>query len=174
MEALIQIRRGTAAQWVAANPTLASGEPGLETDTGKGKYGKTGVAWIDLPYAWSGSGQTASLLVACSDESTALTAGTAKVTFRMPYTLKLTAARASLSTASSSGLVTVDINEGGASIFSTPLTIDASEKTSTTAATPAVLGDLTLADDSEMTVDIDGAGTGAKGLKITLIGNLPP
>jgi hypothetical protein len=30
----IQIRRGTAAAWTSANPTLASGEPGFETDTG--------------------------------------------------------------------------------------------------------------------------------------------
>jgi hypothetical protein len=108
--------------------------------------------------------------VACSDEATALTTGTAKVTFRMPYAMTLTAVRASLSTASSSGLPAIDINEAGVSIFSTTLTIDAGEKTSTTAATPAVVSDANLADDAEITVDIDTAGTGAKGLKITLIG----
>lgn len=53
MEALIQVRRGTAAQWIASNPVMSDGEPGLETDTGKGKYGKTGVHWIDLPYSWA-------------------------------------------------------------------------------------------------------------------------
>lgn len=52
MEALIQIRRGTAAQWTSANPTLADGEPGMETDTGKGKYGKGGAKWNSLPYSW--------------------------------------------------------------------------------------------------------------------------
>ncbi len=35
----IQIRRGTASQWTSANPTLASGEFGYETDTGKFKLG---------------------------------------------------------------------------------------------------------------------------------------
>ena len=35
----IKTRRGTAAEWSAANPTLAAGEPGYETDTGILKYG---------------------------------------------------------------------------------------------------------------------------------------
>jgi hypothetical protein len=101
-----------------------------------------------------------------------LTTGTSKISFRAPFAMTLTQIpRASLSTASSSGAVTVDINETGASIFSTTLSIDANEKTSTTAATPAVLSDTSIADDAEITVDIDGAGTGAKGLKVTLYYN---
>lgn len=113
---------------------------------------------------------TESLAIACSDETTAITTGTAKVTFRMPYAFTLSSVRASLSTASSSGTPTVDINEGGTTILSTKLTIDANELTSTTAATPAVISDTALADDAEMTIDIDTAGTGAKGLKVYLIG----
>jgi len=74
-----------------------------------------------------------------------------------------------LSTAGST-LTTVDINDSGTSVLSTKLTIDASEKTSTTGAAAAVISDTALADDAEITVDIDGAGTGAKGLKVTLIG----
>jgi hypothetical protein len=109
--------------------------------------------------------------VAISDETTAITTGTAKVTFRMPYAFTLTAVRASLNTVSSSGAPAFDLNEGGASIFSTTLTIDASEKTSTTAATAAVISDSALADDAEMTIDIDTAGTGAKGAKLCLIGH---
>jgi len=110
--------------------------------------------------------------VAASDETTALTTGTAKVTFRMPHAMTLTAVRASLSTAQASGnIFTVDINEGGSSVLSTKLTIDNTEKTSTTAATPAVISDSALSDDSEITIDIDQIGNGtAKGLKVTLIG----
>jgi hypothetical protein len=80
--------------------------------------------------------------------------------------------RASLTTAQASGSIfTVDINESGTSILSTKLTIDNTEKTSVTAATPAVISDSSLADDAEITVDIDQIGNGtAKGLKITLIG----
>lgn len=110
------------------------------------------------------------ITVAISDETTAITTGTAKITFRMPFAFTLTEVRASLATASSSGTPTFDINEGGTTILSTKLTIDANEKTSTTAATPAVISDTSLADDAEMTIDVDTAGTGAKGAKITLIG----
>ncbi|RMH27825.1 MAG: hypothetical protein D6692_07150, partial [Planctomycetota bacterium] len=103
-----------------------------------------------------------------SDESTALTTGTAKLTVRVPFACYVTAVRASLTTASSSGVVTVDVNETGTSILSTKLTVDASEKTSTTAATAAVISDPNLADDAELTFDIDTAGTGATGLKVKL------
>lgn len=110
------------------------------------------------------------LILAISDETTAITTGTSKLTFRMPHAFTVTAVRASLATASSSGVVTVDINDGGTSILSTKLTIDENEKTSTTAATAAVISDASLADDAEITIDIDTAGTGAKGLKVVLIG----
>lgn len=50
----IQVRRGTAAQWTSANPTLASGEWGFETDTGKAKIGNGSTAWNSLAYAVTG------------------------------------------------------------------------------------------------------------------------
>lgn len=110
--------------------------------------------------------------LAASDETTAITTGTAKITFRMPYAMTLTAIRASLSTAQTSGSTfTVDVNEGGTTILSTKLTIDNTEKTSTTAATPPVISDASLSDDAEITIDVDQIGDGtAKGLKVTLIG----
>ena len=113
-----------------------------------------------------------SIIVAASDETTALTTGTAKVTFRMPYAFTLAAVRASLTTAQASGSIfTVDINEGGTTILSTKLTIDNTEKTSTTAAIAPVISDTSLADDAEITIDIDQVGNGtAKGLKVALIG----
>ena len=107
-------------------------------------------------------------------ESTTLTTGTAKRTFRMPFAFTLTSVRASVSTVSSSGTPTVDINETGTgTILSTKLTIDANEYTSTTAATAAVISDASLADDAEITIDVDVAGTGAKGLKVYLYGYRP-
>jgi len=110
------------------------------------------------------------IALAASDESTALTAGPAKVTWRAPFGFFITRVRASLTTASSSGAVTVDINENGTSVLSTKLSIDATEKTSTTAASSAVISDPLLTDDAEVTVDIDAAGTGASGLKVVLYG----
>jgi hypothetical protein len=109
------------------------------------------------------------LTVALSDETTSITTGTAKVTFRAPHAMTLyQIPRASLATASTSGIPEIDINKNGTTIFGTRLTIDANEKTSVTAATPAVLSTTTFADDDEISMDIDVAGTGAKGLKVTL------
>ena len=111
-----------------------------------------------------------------SDETTALTAGAAKKTIRWPYKFRLEhpegglGVRAHLATTSSSGAVSVDINQDGASILSTILSIDQDEKTSVTAGTPAVLSNGVLEDDAEITFDIDAAGTGAAGLKVWLIG----
>ena len=47
---IIQFRRGTAAEWTSADPTLASGEVGLETDTNKMKIGDGSTAWTSLSY----------------------------------------------------------------------------------------------------------------------------
>ena len=47
----IQLRRGTAAEWTAANPVLAAGEMGLETDTGDFKFGDGSSAWGALSYS---------------------------------------------------------------------------------------------------------------------------
>ena len=49
--ALIQLRRDTAANWTSVNPTLAAGEQGFETDTGKFKIGTGSTAWTSLSYA---------------------------------------------------------------------------------------------------------------------------
>jgi hypothetical protein len=51
----IQVRRGTAAEWTSANPTLASGEWGFETDTGKVKIGNGSTAWTSLGYSGAGT-----------------------------------------------------------------------------------------------------------------------
>jgi hypothetical protein len=110
--------------------------------------------------------------LAVSDEVTALSTGTSKITFRMPYAMTVTGVRASLSVAQTSGsILTIDINEGGSSILSTKLTIDNTERTSVTATTAPVISDSSLSDDAEITIDIDQIGDGtAKGLKITIIG----
>lgn len=115
-----------------------------------------------------------SFIVVCSDETTALTTGTAKVTFRMPWAWKLYSVKAELTTAQTTGSIfTVDINASGTSVLSTKLTIDNTEETSTTATTPFVFAstDTTLDAHEEITIDIDQIGDGnAKGLKVTFYG----
>ena len=46
--ALIQLRRDTAANWTSVNPTLAAGEQGFETDTGRYKIGNGTTPWNAL------------------------------------------------------------------------------------------------------------------------------
>jgi hypothetical protein len=60
----IQIRRGTASQWTSANPTLAAGEWGYETDTNKAKIGDGATAWNSLAYIITGSAGTVTSITA--------------------------------------------------------------------------------------------------------------
>ncbi|WP_197478747.1 hypothetical protein, partial [Rhodococcus sp. EPR-279] len=45
----IQVRRGTTAQWTAANPILLAGEPGYDTTLEVFKIGNGTDHWGDLP-----------------------------------------------------------------------------------------------------------------------------
>ena len=50
VQTAIQVRRGTASSWTSTNPTLAAGEIGFETDTGRFKIGTGSAAWNSLGY----------------------------------------------------------------------------------------------------------------------------
>jgi len=132
----------------------------------------TGLSW-ETPSAHPAF--TQSFIVACSDESTALTTGTAKVSWRMPYAFTLTAGAggitASCNQAPTGAILTMDINESGSTILSTKLTIAIGSTTSVGGTAP-VISDVNLAANALMTVDIDqiGSSNPGTGLKITLIG----
>lgn len=123
---------------------------------------------VDHDDAWASLSDI--FVLACSDETTALTTGTNKIRFRMPYAGTLTAVRASVNTAPTGAALVVDINETGTTLLSTKLSIDATETSSTTAATPAVISDSALADNAEISVDIDqiGSSVAGAGLKVML------
>jgi hypothetical protein len=110
------------------------------------------------------------IVIPVGDESTALTAGTNKIRFRMPFAATLLAVRAAVNTAPTGSTLIVDINEAGTTVLSTKLSIDASETTSTTAAVAAVISESSLADDAEISIDIDQIGSTAAGagLKVSL------
>lgn len=57
-QTVIKFRRDTAANWASTNPTLAAGEPGLETNSGLVKYGDGTSAWSDLQYVSTASTKT--------------------------------------------------------------------------------------------------------------------
>ena len=69
MTSRLQNRRDTAANWTTNNPTLAAGEIGYETDTGKFKIGTGSANWTTLGYTQNG---TVTSIVA----GTGLTGGT--------------------------------------------------------------------------------------------------
>lgn len=136
------------------------------------KRNDEGTGWIvKNPNTGDVSASAIEYGVAVSDETTGITTGTAKIVFRMPRAMRLTKIKSSLSVASTANPVTVDIKIAGNSVFGTnKLSIDQNEKTSETAATPASFTAQDVADDAEVQVDITGAGTAAKGLKIVFLG----
>jgi hypothetical protein len=165
---------GTAAAAVSAHVAAADPHPGYALESSLGGAAALNVGTTAGTVAAGDDARITAVEIglACSDETTALTTGAGKVTFRLPYAMTLTAVRASVTTAPTGSTLVVDINEGGTSVLSTKLSIDAGEKTSTTAAVPAVISDPALADDAEITVDIDqiGATIAGAGLKVWLIG----
>ena len=76
------------------------------------------------------------------------------------YATTLTGIAVSFVTAPTTDTITVDVHEGGTTILSTKITVDATEKTSETAATPPVISDSSLAANAIMSVDVDTADTG--------------
>ena len=114
--------------------------------------------------------------IALSDETTVLGAASDSVplaTFHIPYAFTVTSVKAGLTTAGTgAALITCDIHEAGTTILSTKITIDASEKTSATAATQPVISDSALASDALIECFLDTRDTNnlATGLKIYITG----
>ena len=52
----LQIRRDTSSNWTTANPTLAAGQFGFETNTGRIKVGDGTTAWTSLAYRFESAG----------------------------------------------------------------------------------------------------------------------
>lgn len=123
----------------------------------------TAATWQGIPWE---------MIVACSDETTALTTGTAKVTFRMPRAVTLSSVRLNVNTAPTGSVIIVDVKAGGTSIFSTKPQIATSAFTSVGGAVPGVLSTTSIADNAEITINIDQIGStiAGAGLKVILIG----
>ncbi len=78
----IQLRRGTSSQWDTANPTLAAGEIGIETDTNTFKFGDGVTAWNSLDYALS---NTVDDYILLSEKGTAGGVATLDGSGKVPY-----------------------------------------------------------------------------------------
>jgi hypothetical protein len=124
----------------------------------------------------SGGSNAQYIAVSVSDEVTPISVASGVMKFRMPFSMTVTAVRSSVSTASASGAVQVDLKSSGATILGTPkLNIDVSQLTSTTSTVPnnGSLVTTSLGDDTEVEIDITVAGAGATGLKVLFIGTHP-
>lgn len=136
--------------------------------------------WIINGLATVEQAKTESFVIACSDRATAITTGTNKMSFRNVGARKLTSVRASLDTAGTGTATNIDINVNGTSIFSTVLSIDATEETSVTAQTPFVFKtsshsgwsgspNYQIDDNAKISIDFDAVSTGAKGLDVAFL-----
>lgn len=105
------------------------------------------------------------LLASTTDTATGTTIGGDYRISNRSITVK--AVGAYVDTAGTTNTTTIDINEAGTSILSTKITIDSTEKSSETAATPPVISDTSIAADAVVTFDIDAVSTtAAKGLTV--------
>lgn len=108
---------------------------------------------------------------ACSDETTVIQSGNAKITFHAPYNFTLLSIFAGLTTPEPSGQdFLVDVNKNGASVLSTKISIEATEETSLTSASQPVISTSSFTKGDKITIDVDQIGdpfnAAATGLKV--------
>lgn len=124
-----------------------------------------GSAYVD---AASGGGGNKFINVALSDMTTDLTTGTAKAAWFAPEAGDLVSVYIGVHDPSSSGVVRVDMNDSGGTVFTTRPAIDATEATSITGTAAVLDGTVSFVRGDKFTFDIDDAGTDAKGLQICI------
>lgn len=172
----IQIRRGTAAQWTSANPTLAAGEWGFETDTNKGKIGNGSTAWNSLAYVLgvgdidgvtagtglSGGGTSGTVTISLSTPVSVANGGTGITSFG-------TGVATWLGTPSSANLAAAVTDEtgSGALVFGTSPTISGATLTNAVITQPLVTPSfsanaytLQLTDQGDILLASNGATAG--------------
>ena len=104
---IIQHKRGTSSNWTSSNPTLAVGEIGYETNTGKFKIGDGTTAWSGLSYfstSAGGSGTVTSVSLTLPTGLTVsgspiTTSGTLAISFDTGYSIPTTAKQTEWDTA---------------------------------------------------------------------------
>ena len=174
-------------EWSLANSAVITRKMALSgtgklTLDGYGSGNQTGVSTRSLNVDGSGNiievgvqvvGQTYNIKII--DDVTVLQIGDSQLIFCIPDNVnnfKLTTCAAYVTTCSSSGLPTIKFRNitKATSFLTTPLTIDASEYTSFTAATPVVINASTntINTGDLIAIDVSTAGSGAKGLGVIL------
>lgn len=167
----IQYRRGTAAEWTAANTVLAVGEPGYETDTGKFKVGDGSTAWTSLAYSSGLTGATGptgsqGLFPMFSRQGT-LTVGLGGSRFYVDRAGTLSTVRASVGTAPTGSAITVNVYKNGttsgSTVLSSPISISAGSYTAT-----GTISTTSVSSGDFFVVDITGVGSSTAGANLTV------
>ena len=171
MATQIQLRRDTAANWTSANPTLAAGELGLETDTTYYKIGTGSTAWTSLAY-----GSITGTLANSSVTSAMIVDGTivaGDIASNAITTVKILDANVTAAKIASDAVITakiLDANVTAAKLASDAVTtakiLDANVTAAKLANTAVTAGSYTTAN---ITVDAQGritaAATGTGGIQ---------
>jgi hypothetical protein len=184
IKAIVGDETGSGVLVFATSPTLVTPTLGVASFTSANKVAFTAPATSATVTIADGktftANQTTTLdrqsstglpvewCIAASDETTAITTGTAKVQFRAPYAFTLTDLRVGVNTAPTGSTILVDLKESGTTVLSTRVMVDASESTSTTAATPYVISDPAIADDAVLSVNFDQVGSSVAGAGLKL------
>ncbi len=171
-DVLYGVNSGTGV--VTLTPDSTGTATTLTAGAGKSLVGYPGQEFIlsrDAANSWFGGFDAPEpIVIPITGATEGLSTGTNLAGFYAPFAFRLVGVYAGVFTVSSSGIITFDINDDGTTVMATnKLTIDASENTSATAATPAAITAPTVAANSYVSVDCDGAGTGAGGAAVTLL-----
>lgn len=116
---------------------------------------------------------TEAIIVRATDLVTPITTTGDIYSFPLPYDFEVTSIKAKVDAAPGGSSLIIDIERNNVSMLSTLITIEATERSSLTAATQPVISTSTLDDDDDITVNINsvaGITTDPTGLTITLIG----
>lgn len=157
----MQIRRGTTSQWSTANPILAEGELGYDTDQEKFKIGDGTTAWNSLAFATGPAGAYGLNPVFSRQGTLTTQVGTQRLYVERSGTLAVV--RATVGTPSTGSAVVVDVNKNGSSILSSPISVAAGAYTQT-----GTIGSASVTAGDYFTVDIDAVGSTTPGANLTV------
>ena len=169
----VQLRRDTTTNWSTNDPVLATGELAIDTTLKKIKVGDGSNNWSGLPFV--NDGESIILYLSPLDVDIAATTKAAIIPY-LPYNLEVSELVLEVDTAPTGSNIEVDINVDGVSFLTTVISIDATETSSTTAATPYAIDTTTFPNSrmpkgSTVTVDIDQPGTTVAGQNLVLVIN---